>query len=139
MPLTFPPVIAIHVSAALAALVLGPFAIWARKGSVVRPSLHRSAGYAWVAVMLIAAISCLFIRDYRNANLWGYTYVHLLAPFTFYCLAASFYKLYKGNIQGHRKTMQRLYYGACVTAGLFALSPMRRLGDLLWHQWLGLM
>ena len=55
------PVIAVHLTAALAALVLGPIALWARRGhgqpgrSVTsRPRLHRAAGYAWVSMMLLA-------------------------------------------------------------------------------------
>lgn len=58
------PLIAIHLSAALAAVAMGPVALWARRGhasthaSGVRPRvrLHRAAGYAWVTLMLIAAI-----------------------------------------------------------------------------------
>ena len=34
--------------------------------------------------------------------------------------------------------MQRLYYVACMTAGVFTLLPQRYLGHLLWSQ-LGLL
>jgi len=50
------PIIAIHLSAALGALVLGPVALWARRGhsqriaTTQRPRLHRAAGYAWVTL-----------------------------------------------------------------------------------------
>ena len=37
------PVIAIHMTAALGALVTGPIALWARKGAAQRPRLHRGA------------------------------------------------------------------------------------------------
>jgi uncharacterized membrane protein len=36
------PVIAIHMTAALGALVTGPIALWARKGAAQRPRLHRA-------------------------------------------------------------------------------------------------
>ena len=36
------PVIAIHMSAALAAAALGPIALWARQGATQRPRLHRA-------------------------------------------------------------------------------------------------
>ncbi|NCX26780.1 MAG: FAD-dependent oxidoreductase, partial [Burkholderiaceae bacterium] len=49
------PVIAIHMTAALAALAIGPVALWARKGRVQRTHLHRAAGYAWVTLMLATA------------------------------------------------------------------------------------
>ncbi|HYF41758.1 MAG TPA: DUF2306 domain-containing protein, partial [Ramlibacter sp.] len=46
------PLIAIHLSAALGAIATGPVALWARKGRVQRPRLHRAFGYAWVTLML---------------------------------------------------------------------------------------
>ena len=46
------PVIAVQMTAALAALVLGPVALWARRGSQQRLQLHRGAGYAWVTLGL---------------------------------------------------------------------------------------
>lgn len=132
------PVITIHLSAALAALTLGPFAIWARQGRTVRPKLHRAFGYAWVTMMLVSAISAIFIRDYRLPNIWGYTPIHLFVPLTFKGLFDAFYALYKGDIARHRKSMQGLYYGACLGAGAFTLLPSRYLGQLVWGQWLGL-
>ena len=39
------PLIAVHMTAAIGAIVLGPFALWARMGSMQRPWLHRAAGY----------------------------------------------------------------------------------------------
>jgi uncharacterized membrane protein len=45
MPST--PIVAIHTSFALSAVVLGPFALWTRMGPTVRVRWHRAAGYAW--------------------------------------------------------------------------------------------
>ena len=136
MPLT--PIIAIHLSAALGALALGPVALWARKGRLQRPRLHRAFGYAWVTLMLATAISAMFIRDFRLPNWAGYTPIHLLVPFTLASLAFAFRALVQGNIRLHSGTMQRTYIGACLIAGAFTLLPGRYLGDLLWHQWLAL-
>ncbi|MDD0837652.1 DUF2306 domain-containing protein [Curvibacter sp. HBC61] len=131
------PTIAIHLSAALGALVLGPVALWARQGARQRPWLHRAAGYAWVTLMLITAFSALFIRDFQLPNLAGYTPIHLLVPVTLFSLFGAFWYLARRNIEGHRKTMQRLYWSACVGAGVFTLLPGRYLGQLVWGQWLG--
>ena len=131
------PVIAVHMTAALSALVLGPFALWARLGMRQRPRLHRALGYAWVTVMLTAAVSALFIRDFSLPNLSGYTPIHLLVPYTLSGLVGSFWYLSRGNIAAHRKTMISMYVGACVVAGAFTLLPSRFLGQLVWHQWLG--
>ena len=132
------PLIAIHTSAALAAIVLGPFALWARKGRRQRPRLHRAFGYAWVTLMLAAAVSALFIRDFSLPNIAGYTPIHLLVPTTLFALFGAFWHLAHGNIDGHRKAMQYLYLGACVLAGGFTLLPGRYLGNLVLGQWMGL-
>lgn len=131
------PTIAIHMSAALGALVIGPVALWARKGAKQRPVLHRAFGYAWVTLMLVTAFSALFIRDFGLPNVSGYTPIHLLVPFTLFSLFGAFWALARKDISGHRKTMQSLYFGACIGAGVFTLLPNRYLGNLVFKQWLG--
>ena len=133
------PVIAVHMTSALAALAVGPVVIWARRGHTIRPTWHRSLGYAWVALMLTAALSALFIRDFALPNVLGYTPIHLLVVLTLSSLTGAFHALAKGNVTLHRKLMQNLYYSACVGAGAFTLLPSRYLGQLVWGQWLGLL
>jgi uncharacterized membrane protein len=128
------PIIAVHMTAALAAIATGPVALWARKGALQRPRLHRAFGYAWVTLMVVTALSALFIRDTQFPNIAGYTPIHILVPVTFLLLFLSFRHLVAGNIAKHRQTMQRLYYGACVTAGAFTLLPQRYIGNLVWSQ-----
>ncbi|GAC1604885.1 MAG: hypothetical protein NVS3B2_10850 [Ramlibacter sp.] len=128
------PLIAIHISAAIGAIATGPVALWARKGRAPRPRLHRAFGYAWVTLMVATAVSAIFIRDFRLPNLAGYTPIHLLIPVTLAALFVAFWSLARGNIAGHRKTMQRLYVAACLVAGAFTLLPQRFLGHLLWTQ-----
>ena len=132
------PVIAVHMTAAIGALVTGPVALWARKGASQRPRLHRAFGYAWVTLMIVAAVSALFIRDFRLPNLSGYTPIHLFVPYVLIGLVASFWYLGNKKIAAHRRTMQHMYLGACIGAGAFALLPSRYLGQLVWGQWLGL-
>jgi uncharacterized membrane protein len=142
--MTLTPVIAIHLSAALAALAIGPVALWARRGHTTgarsqRPRLHRAAGYAWVTLMLITAISALFIRDFKLPNVWGYTPIHLLIPLTFGSLGVAFVALHRSQLRRHRLWMTALYINACLVAGAFTLLPHRYLGQLVWGQWLGLL
>ena len=88
------PVIAVHMTAALGALATGPVALWARRaGAQHRPRLHRAFGYAWVTLMLVTAISALFIRDFSLPNLAGYTPIHVLVPVTLVSLFGAFWKL----------------------------------------------
>lgn len=125
------PTIAIHMTFALAAVVLGPFALWTRLRAKVRPRWHRAFGYAWVTCMLGAAFSALFIRDDRLPNLAGYTPIHILIPVTWFSLWKAFRYLAKGQIRGHQLTMQWTYALACVVTGLFTLLPQRYLGQML--------
>lgn len=132
------PVIAVHMTAALGAVVTGPVALWARQGRGKHPKLHRAFGYAWVTLMLVTALSALFIRDWKYPNIAGYTPIHLLVPVVLFGLFGAFWFLARGNVDGHRKVMQRLYFGACIVAGGFTLLPDRYLGQLVLGQWLGL-
>ena len=136
MPMT--PVIAVHLTAALAALALGPVALWARRTGKARPALHRFAGYVFVLLMLAAAISALFIRDFRLPNLAGYTPIHLLPLLTFVAVGGGLWWVAHGRISAHRRAMRGAYFGGCIGAGVFTLLPGRYLGDLLWHHALGL-
>jgi uncharacterized membrane protein len=54
-------------------------------------------------------------------------------------LVAAFRFLALRRIDGHRKTLQTLYWAACVGAGAFTLLPSRYLGRLVWGDWLGLL
>ena len=112
------PLIAIHMTAALLAVATGPVALWARKGATQRPRLHRAFGYAWVTLMVVTAVSAMFIRDWTLPNLAGFTPIHLLIPVTLVGLFGAFWFLARGNVNGHRKVMQRLYIGACLVAGI---------------------
>ncbi|MBE0587611.1 MAG: hypothetical protein CVU36_18240 [Betaproteobacteria bacterium HGW-Betaproteobacteria-9] len=141
--MTLTPLIAIHLSAALGALALGPLALWARRGHATqhvgtqRPRLHRAAGYAWVTLMLVTAITALFIRDFKLPNIAGYTPIHLLVPVTFGTLFFAFRALLRGHIRRHRIAMTTLYVSACLVAGAFTLLPNRYLGQLVWGEWMG--
>lgn len=135
--MSFTPLIAIHTTFALSALVLGPLALWARLGRVTRPRWHRAAGYAWVTCMLGTALSALFIHTRLGWSLGHWGPIHLLIVPTVWSLARAFVYLQRGNVKGHRLTLQWLYLNACIVTGLFTLLPDRLLGQLLWGDWLG--
>ena len=78
------PVIAVHMTASLIALVIGPIAMWARLGQTKRPWIHRAIGYGWVSMMIVSAVSAIFIRDYGLPNFGAihlFIYWSLLPPF----------------------------------------------------------
>jgi uncharacterized membrane protein len=125
------PLITIHIFAATAATLIGPVALWARKGRQQRPQLHRAFGYAWVTMMLITALSAMFIRDFRLPNVYGYTPIHLLVPFVPLTMFVAFFKLSQHDIAGHRRIMQTLYVLGCLVTGALTLLPGRQVGRLL--------
>ena len=58
------PAIVVHLAFAASALVLGPVALSAQKGS----RFHRSLGYAFVTLIVGASLSSIFIRDFKLPN-----------------------------------------------------------------------
>ena len=126
------PTIAIHMSAALGALLIGPWVLWSRLGTTLHPRLHRALGYAWVTLMLAGSITAIFIRDTRLPNVWGYTPIHLLIPVTLVGLYVAIHAVMHRAYDVHRKTMQSLYWLACVIPGVFTLLPGRLLGKIVW-------
>lgn len=128
-----PPAVIVHLVVAVGALIVGPVALWLRKGS----RWHRAVGYGWITLMLAAALSSVFIRDFRLPNVFGYTAIHLLAVATFIGIGLGIRHIARRNVVRHRRVMQ-FTYGAALLAGAFALMPDRYLGGLLWHHALGL-
>jgi uncharacterized membrane protein len=118
------PLVFLHLVAALAALLLGLTILTRRKGTFS----HRTLGWAWVTLMAAAALSSVFIRDYRIPNIAGYTPIHLLTLTVAVLLPLAIWWIRRGNVSGHRRMMTGLYIGGCVVAGLFALAPARLLG-----------
>jgi uncharacterized membrane protein len=127
------PLIALHLFAALLALAVGAAVMLRRKGTVN----HKALGWFWAILMFTVALTSVFIRDYGLPNIAGYTPIHLFTVLTAVMLPIGIVQIRRGNVSVHRKVMTRLFYGACVTAGLFTLLPNRFLGSLLWKHTLG--
>lgn len=126
------PAVLVHLFTALGALVLGPIALGLRKGSLG----HCGAGHAWITLMAVAAMSSIFIRDFRLPNLWGYTAIHTLTLLSFVGIGLGLLHIARRRVQRHKRAMQ-ITYGAALLAGAFALLPDRYLGSLVWHHALG--
>jgi uncharacterized membrane protein len=133
----FTPLIAVHAAVAIAALGIGPWAIWARKGAQTHPTLHRVLGRAWVALMLFVALSAIGIRHSPLAVWQGFSWIHLLVPVLLVGLFFGVRAAVHRNIKQHQRAMQAMYVNALVIPGLFTLWPDRLLGQVVWHHWLG--
>lgn len=123
MQYQFTTAIAIHLAAALAALAVGAATFLRAKGTYS----HRMLGRAWVALMLVTALSTWWIR----AN-GSFSWIHGLSVFVLFALAGGVYHAVNGRIAAHRRTMQGLFFGGLVVAGAFTLLPQRLLGHKLW-------
>jgi uncharacterized membrane protein len=129
------PFVFIHLLGALLALGIGAYLLARRPRGDGR---HRLWGWAWALAMGTAALSSAFIRDFRMPNVAGFTPIHLFTLFVLIQLPLAVWAARTHRIELHRKTMRGLFAGGCVLAGVFTLLPGRMLGQLLWHQWLGM-
>ena len=84
---------------------------------------HRTIGWIWVALLLVASVSALFVHEIR---LWGpWSPIHLLAIFTLAVLPIAVWNAHRHKVQTHRNNMVGLFVGALVIAGVFTFLPGR--------------
>ncbi len=114
-----PLVIQIHALAALAALLVGGVLLLGPKGTLP----HRVMGTGWAVLMLIAAISAIFIRQLNDGN---FSPIHLFVPLTLAGLVGLVFSVRRGARPGqHKARVMSLYFAALVLPGLFAFVPGR--------------
>ena len=104
---------------AMIAIILGGIQLFMKKGGVI----HKLLGRIWVSLMLIVAISSIFIHEIK---LWGaYSPIHLLSLWTIFSLGLGIYLVRVGNIKRHKQVMIALYFFALILTGFFTLMPGR--------------
>jgi uncharacterized membrane protein len=114
-----PPAIQIHAAAAAGAFLLGLTQFALIKGT----TRHRIAGWVWVSLMVIVAVTAFFIHEIR---LWGpWSPIHLLAIFTLVMLPLAVLHARRHRVSNHKRAMIGIFLGALVVAGLFTLLPGR--------------
>ena len=121
-----PPVIQLHVAAAMTALAIGTVLLIGVKGT----RLHRTLGWAWVVAMGTTAISSLFIRA---INPGGFSLIHLLSGWTIVALPMAVYAARRHRVAIHRRAMTGMFVGGLIVAGLFTFLP----GRLMWAVFFG--
>jgi len=129
------PLVFFHLLTALGALTLGIVIMSRRKGT----GSHRALGWAWVLLMGSTAIASAFIRDYHLPNVAGITPIHAFTVLVSVNLPRGIWAIRHGQVKAHQKSMQGIFVGGCVVAGVFTLLPGRFLGTLLWKNLLGVM
>src|SRR4029077_19777951 len=103
----------------MAAFALGAVQLSAPKGTLP----HRTAGWIWVALMVVVAVSSFFIHDLRIWDAWSP--IHLLSVFTLAMLPLAFIHARRRGLDRHSLSMTAIFVGALVIAGLFTLAPGR--------------
>lgn len=115
------PAIAIHLLAALGALLLGGLMLAGRKGTAP----HRLLGRVWVLLMAVTALSSFWIRTHGH-----FSWIHLLSLWVLFILVKALVAIYRGNVRAHRRWMTGAYVGL-TAAGVFTLLPHRLLGGMV--------
>lgn len=121
-----PLIIQIHVAAALSALALGLVQLLAPKGTLP----HRTLGYVWAALMLITALTAIFIRQINDGQ---FSFIHVFVPLTLFGLFGMITHARALRTDRHRNTVLGLFIGALIVPGLFAFMP----GRLMWQMFFG--
>lgn len=116
-------VLVLHLSTALAALVLGAVILVRAKGT----AMHRMLGRTWVALMTTAAVSSFWLTGLND----GFSVIHLLSVWTLVAMALAIYFVRKGNVKSHKRFMVGTFLGLA-GAGVGALMPGRTLFLLFW-------
>jgi uncharacterized membrane protein len=122
LPLTT--IIALHMTAALGALLLGIAVLLRPKGTRV----HKAMGRVWVASMAATAISSFWILEIRDGA--GFSPIHVLSVVTLIALARAIWAIRHGNARAHKINMISAFAGTAI-AGAFTLLPGRIIGDFL--------
>lgn len=110
---------ALHLSAALGALLLGALVLARRKGT----ASHKVLGRIWVAAMAVVALSSFWLLDIGKGS---FSLIHLLSLWTLVSLAAAVWFIRRGNVRAHKSFMVGTFLGLA-GAGLGALAPGRAL------------
>lgn len=113
-----------HLSTVIPALVLGLYLLLTRKGT----PLHKALGKLWLALMVTAALSALFIRQLNHGQ---FSLIHLFVPLTLIVAWRAIASARAGNIRAHRRHVVGMYLGALIIPGIFAMMPGRLMGAWL--------
>ncbi len=115
----------LHAIPAVAAFALGLVQLAAPKGTLP----HRAIGWIWIVLMSFVAISSFFIHTICTVG--PFSVIHLLSIITLAALPIGVWRARRRDIRGHRRTMQLLFLGALLIAGVFTFMPGRIMHDAL--------
>jgi uncharacterized membrane protein len=116
-----------HLTTVLPCVLLGGFLLASNKGS----TLHRILGAIYMILMMITAISALFIPALVGPQVFGHFGVlHLLSIIVLWTVPNAWLDAKNGRIKKHQRRMVILYVSAIIIAGGFTFFPGRYLHGL---------
>ncbi len=119
------PEIQIHAISAICAFFVGVFQLARPKGTTG----HRIVGWTWVALMIVVAVSSLFVNT--TCTFGPFSAIHLLTLLTVVSLPVAVTAARRHNVRRHRNAMLFLFVGALVIAGGFTFVPGRIMHDIV--------
>jgi len=121
-------VIAVHIAAAVLAVMAGAVVFLFEKGS----ARHRLFGRIWVSAMFITVLSSVYIRELNPGH---FSWVHGLSLLTALSLMRAIWAIRQGNVRGHAFAMQGSLAGL-VVAGIAAVATPHRLLNIVVGGWI---
>lgn len=114
--------VAIHLTGALLALAIGVVVLARQKGT----SSHKALGRSWGVLMLVVAISSLWIPSFLHLS-----WIHIFTAVTLVSVPMGYLAIRRGNVRRHRGFMVGALIGL-IGAGAGALAPGRIVGNFVW-------
>ncbi len=116
--------VVIHVATVCPAVPLGLYLMLARKGG----PRHKMLGRVWIALMVVTALSALFIRHINDG---GFSFIHIFVPLTLIGAWQTVTSARRGDLRAHRRHLVQLYLGALIIPGAFSFIGSRLMGAWL--------
>ena len=107
------PIVALHVAAAVFALLLGAVVLALKKGT----GSHRLLGRVWAGAMVAVALSSFWIFELRDGA--GPSWIHALSVWTLVSLGLAVWFIRRGHVRAHQSFMVGTFAGLTI-AGLLA-------------------
>ena len=89
-------------------------------------------GYAWVALMLVVALSSFWIQQLRVIG--PFSPIHLLSILVLVTVPLAVWYAHTHKVAAHSSAMIRLYLFALTGAGIFTLLPGRVMHAVVFGQ-----
>jgi uncharacterized membrane protein len=92
---------------------------------------HRALGRIFMVLMIVTAISAIFIKAVVGPTYMGFGLIHLFVILTVFGIFNAIRGLQTGNIARHKSAVLGVYAGAILIAGAFTFVPGRIMYEIV--------